>query len=288
VKPSKRQIADRIASALVGVVKGEPGGTESLQAALAAYDEALFSRKDDGPPSTSEDDAPPEKTAEHVDGSAPAQFIYGGNVYVPNGARYIAATASRSAKYATLTDPKKTPQTLALMARAARFPSGPAFNFNPKLPFDGGKKANQRYPYRFQGHHLIPTEVYRDKKVWPEEVLGIRAPTPYDINQGRNVILLPAKPEMIDVHGLPCHFSNHAAYTGQVEEAMTTVVDELKALIDKKEHPKNVSQALKDRLGEVEDLAWDLVCEIGKGLQRDGAQTTAARTPLAGGEGRLV
>jgi hypothetical protein len=288
-QPGNREIANSIAAALTeAVVKGR---ANPLQAAVANYRDkaSTFRPEPDAPPLANARSTGTEPAKKHVDKRSPPRFIWGGIPFAPNGARYIAGNAGRNERYSNFSHLDPTIQRT--VSDAAAFPRGPVFNFNSKMPFVPGKrKAGQRYPYHYEAHHLLPRAMFGQLlettlKPYKDVVLKID----YDINNGRNIIMLPEGPEHTAVHRLPCHFTDHPNYTKKVESYLTDFANAVNeaAANASPEHPEITDQTLADKLHQIEDKCWTLVCQLGNHIHLNSRLASVNRLGLLRGKGGL-
>lgn len=121
----------------------------------------------------------------------------------------------------------------------------------------------QRHPYPWQAHHLLPQSVFFDKNTpFNEEQMMVLRRSFYDINNGHNIVMLPAVAKYSPVHTLIVHFSDHPAYTSHVQTRMDEVSAELDKVFKKaKEEKKHLAmfEAILKALHVLEDEFWSLV-----------------------------
>ncbi|OJH34179.1 AHH domain-containing protein [Cystobacter ferrugineus] len=119
-------------------------------------------------------------------------------------------------------------------------------------------------PYANQGHHLLPEEAFSDKFFDSNQFRMLQG-VDYNINNGENIIFLPAREEDTAFHLLPFHQGPHPDYTRQVDADMQDVKDVLdKALAKDKKHKKwNPPEDLKDKLMKLQEDYWDMLVAAG-------------------------
>lgn len=129
-----------------------------------------------------------------------------------------------------------------------------------------------RAPYINQAHHLIPTSyLNRFPHHWQREVLKR---VDYDINNGRNIMFLPAQAQDSWFHLLPRHQSKHPRYTKVVASdaaAMSRQLEKYKNSEPCKEKDELGDSILKS-LHDKQNDYWDLL----KGAFAKGALTANA------------
>ncbi|MBJ6761924.1 AHH domain-containing protein [Myxococcaceae bacterium JPH2] len=119
-------------------------------------------------------------------------------------------------------------------------------------------------PYVNQGHHLLPEEAFSDK-FFDSKQLRMLQGVDYNINNGENIIFLPARQKDTAFHLLPFHQGSHPDYTRQVNVDMQAVKRALsKALQKDKKHKKwNPPEDLKDKLMKLQEDYWDMLVAAG-------------------------
>lgn len=219
------------------------------------------------------------EAAEHADDSKPNQAILskepGG--YAQRGHDFLAANKSFVANREV--SPAGVYQDFSrdylekiakLCEKHTAFPDGPVANFNPGARSATGQKANQRFPYSWEAHHMVPASAFdlKDKYGRPafkDDEKKLLLKTRYDVNHGHNIIMLPKLAWGAPVHGLLQHPSDHPEYTkkviGMLQEVAKTVQKQVK-----KPPPnhKNIYANFFDRLKKVEDDCWDFLVDLGR------------------------
>ncbi|NMO13968.1 AHH domain-containing protein [Pyxidicoccus fallax] len=151
---------------------------------------------------------------------------------------------------------EKWMQVVMFPEAGGRFP-GEQGNFYYLSP------QGQRFPYPWQAHHLIPQSVFFDKNTpFNEDQMMVLKRSFYDINNGHNIIMLPADPKYSPVHKLLVHFSDHPAYTSHIQSRMDEVSAELDKIFKKaKKEKKHLApfKAILKALHVLEDEFWSLV-----------------------------
>ncbi|WIG93266.1 AHH domain-containing protein [Myxococcus sp. SDU36] len=119
-------------------------------------------------------------------------------------------------------------------------------------------------PYINQAHHLLPEEAFSDK-YFDSDQMRMLLGVDYDINNGENIIFLPALARDSEFHRLPHHSGSHPAYSAVVSDDMSTVRDLLKTALekDKKHKEWNPPEDVKTQLMDLQLDYWDMVSAAG-------------------------
>lgn len=119
-------------------------------------------------------------------------------------------------------------------------------------------------PYINQAHHLLPEEAFSDKYFDSDQMRMLRG-VDYNINNGENIIFLPAVARDSEFHRLPHHSGSHPGYSEHVKNDMDVVRTALdKALAKDKKHKEwNPPTDVKDVLTRLEVKYWHLVSAAG-------------------------
>ncbi|WP_395816903.1 AHH domain-containing protein [Archangium minus] len=122
-------------------------------------------------------------------------------------------------------------------------------------------------PYEFEAHHILPYEAFHyetnGKPVIDAKARAFLNLTPYDINNGHNIAMLPAKNQHVPVHAMVQHPSDHPPWTLLVLEEIKEIAANIKERIAQKKKPHQVLDAIVDELHEVEEKMWDELCSLG-------------------------
>lgn len=214
-----------------------------------------------------------EEAAPHVSSLARYRAILAkGSDYARNGAAYIRSNHSSDYSDFSHLGPSGFLAEVTARAGLAR-----PLNFNPVL-------AGQSQPYPWRAHHMIPGEAFytEDSEGKPvfekEENFDILLQTPYDIDHGHNMILLPGVAWAVPVHALLQHPNNHNGYTQEVVERLKRIDSEIDTLRGQnKSHEAivpDVFEALKrlesDLWGELLDESRTAVRGAAEGHRHDG------------------
>ena len=161
----------------------------------------------------------------HASPLTPYKAILGkGTAYARNGASYI--RNNRPGEYNTFGHLGPFDFQADIAGRASISQGN---NFNPMA-------SGQTLPYRWQAHHLIPEEAFytEDSSGKPivdkDENFDILLQTPYDIDHGHNLILLPSVSWAVPVHALLQHPNNHNDYTEDVIQGLKRINSEIDTL----------------------------------------------------------
>ncbi len=121
----------------------------------------------------------------------------------------------------------------------------------------------QRFPYPWQAHHLLPQSVFFEENApFTDEQMMVLKRSFYNINNGHNIIMLPADPKYSAVHRLMVHFSDHPAYTGRIQTRMDRIAMELDKVFKKARREKDhlaPFKAILKALHQAEDEFWSLL-----------------------------
>lgn len=144
-----------------------------------------------------------------------------------------------------------------------------ASNFNSQAKMktlQGTVHSAQFMPYSWEAHHLIPAEALKeDGKVFGDKEYQVLLKTDYDINNGNNLIALPASGSDFyqPIHSLLLHPGSHPDYTTHVKQVVKKLSKELKNLKEDELHPDAV-ELTSVNLKQIEDTLWDQIVKMGK------------------------
>ncbi|MBZ4417485.1 AHH domain-containing protein [Myxococcus sp. RHSTA-1-4] len=207
------------------------------------------------------------EAAPHVDPGNPKRAILAkGSSYARNGAAYIRGT--RPSEYSTF--PHLGPAAFQADVQSRASISQPS-NFNPEL-------TGQSLPYPWRAHHLIPGEAFYTEDSEgelifdKEENFDIVLQTPYDIDHGHNLILLPSLAWAVPVHALMQHPNNHNGYTKDVMHRMKSIDNQVDTLRGKRlEHAAIVANVFEE-LKSLESDLWDELLDESRAAVRGAAE----------------
>ncbi|NOK02203.1 MULTISPECIES: AHH domain-containing protein [Myxococcus] len=119
-------------------------------------------------------------------------------------------------------------------------------------------------PYINQAHHLLPEEAFSDKNFTSDQMRMLRG-VDYNINNGENIIFLPAVARDSEFHRLPHHMGSHPAYSRLVSDDMRRVRNLLDNALakDKKHKEWNPPEDVKTELMDFQLDYWDMVSTAG-------------------------
>jgi HNH/ENDO VII superfamily nuclease len=140
-----------------------------------------------------------------------------------------------------------------------------------------------RKPYPNQGHHILPCELFSRRSeeggkqggVFGTEELRVFYRLEYDVNNGNNVIFLPALTKHCDVHQLPYHIGSHPTYTANVSQDVEQINAQLKKSLEKPCEDWTPPESIPRQVKKYEDLYWDWIVLFGENEQ--GASINAFR-----------
>jgi hypothetical protein len=187
----------------------------------------------------------------HASSLRPYKAILGkGTSYARNGAAYIRSTrASEYSSFGHLGPPAFQADV------ASRASITQPINFNPML-------SGQKQPYHWQAHHLIPGEAFytedsSGKPIFDKaENFDILLQTPYDIDHGHNMVMLPALSWAVPVHALLQHPNNHNGYTRDVLQALKGIDSAIDTLRGQGKPHEGIVGDVFDDLKKVEEHLW--------------------------------
>ncbi|WP_052519239.1 AHH domain-containing protein [Archangium violaceum] len=184
--------------------------------------------------------------------------------YRKNGYKHIKGNGGRKSVYADLDVIQGALQTLGTGVRGKGVTAGSKAHARRYTFTYGNNFRIGKSPYANQGHHLLPEEAFLDK-FFDSNQLRMLQGVDYNINNGENIIFLPARLEDTAFHLLPFHQGRHPAYTEKVDADMEQVRDVLdKALAKDKKHKQwNPPEDLKDRLMNLQKDYWDMLVAAG-------------------------
>lgn len=128
-------------------------------------------------------------------------------------------------------------------------------------------------PYPNQGHHLLPCEVFTARSkdddnpnngAFGDAELEVLYHLKYDLNNGNNVIFLPALAKNHGVHQLPSHCGSHPKYTAQVTKDMERINQLLKKALGQPCEDWKPPASIVDELVKLENAYWKWVVVFGE------------------------
>lgn len=216
-----------------------------------------------------EKDNEQQPSGPHANSLAPEPAILFKNErdYRRKGATYI--RENRASEYDNFThlSPAKFQADVAFWAGITPQPS----NFNPMF-------SGESQPYPWRAHHLIPGEAFytedtSGKPVFDkEENFKILKQTPYDIDHGHNMILLPSQDWAVPVHALLHHPCQHNGYSLDVMDGLKEIDLQIDTLRGQgKPHEAIVAKVFKE-LQNLESELWDILIEESRKAVRGAAE----------------
>ncbi|NMO15070.1 AHH domain-containing protein [Pyxidicoccus fallax] len=187
----------------------------------------------------------------HASSLAPYKAILGkGTNYARNGATYI--RSNRASEYSTFEHLGPADFQASVAAHASIVQPS---NFNPTL-------SGQTLPYLWQAHHMIPGEAFytedsSGKPVFDKaENFDILLQTPYDIDHGHNLIILPNISWAVPVHSLLQHPNNHNGYTLDVMQGLKSIDSAIDTLRGQEKPHEDIVANVFDDLKKLEENLW--------------------------------
>ncbi len=215
-----------------------------------------------------------EEAAPHANDQYPNRAILAkGSYYARNGATYIRGT--RPTEYNTY--PHLGPAAFQTDVQARASITLP-INFNPTL-------TGQSQPYSWQAHHMIPGEAFytEDASGQPifdkQENFDILLQTPYDIDHGHNMILLPYAAWAVPVHALLQHPNNHNDYTTEVMQRLKDIDIEIDTLRGQGEEHEAIVANVFSQLKDLESDLWDDIIKASRNAVRGAAEGKLYKGP---------
>ncbi|MBJ6761550.1 AHH domain-containing protein [Myxococcaceae bacterium JPH2] len=141
------------------------------------------------------------------------------------------------------------------------------YHFNHFAADNGGT------PYPNEGHHMLPCELFlqREESGDPEKggLFGeierqILLRVKYDVNNGNNVIFLPAALNLCGVHQLPYHAGSHPGYSSKVRADLKRIDAMLKDQAKKLCETWNPPDSIPDQLMKLENKYWNWIVLFGE------------------------
>ncbi len=122
-------------------------------------------------------------------------------------------------------------------------------------------------PYKFAAHHILPYEAFHyetdGKPVLDAKARAYLSLAPYDVNNGHNIALLPAKNHHVPVHAMIQHPSDHPPWTLLALREIKKVAAGIKQRIAQKKKPHQILDAIVDELHKAEESMWKKLCALG-------------------------
>ncbi|NVJ04723.1 AHH domain-containing protein [Myxococcus sp. AM001] len=212
-------------------------------------------------------DASQEEAAPHANPQYPKRAsLSKGTQYNKNGASYI--RGSRPTEYNTYPHLGPAAFQADVQSRASITQPG---NFNPSL-------SGVSQPYAWRGHHLIPGEAFytedsTGKPIFDEpENFDILLQTPYDIDHGHNVILLPYEAWAVPVHALICHPNNHNDYSRDVIQRLKSIDNEIDTLRGQATEHEAIVANVFSQLKDLESDLWEDLLDESRSAVRSAAE----------------
>lgn len=211
-------------------------------------------------------------TKEHVDSNARPKAVLGKNsIYQENGTRYLREHDGRGV-YRNFSH-EHLKKIRKLVRSVAEFPEGPPQNFDRKAPSAKGKASGAKWPYAWEAHHLIPGDVFTHMKagtrgksepIFTPEQYKLLTKSEYDVNNGHNIIMLPAENWAVPIHVLLQHPSDHPEYTKMVLMQCQSISEKLQSHVAKnnKKHKENLEKAIVQELHDLEEDLWDFIVSL--------------------------
>lgn len=203
----------------------------------------------------------------HASPLTPHRAILGkGTNYARNGSTYI--RSNRLGEYSAFGHLGPTAFQAGVASRAS---IAEGSNFNPAV-------SGQTLPYRWQAHHLIPGEAFYSEDasgkpvIDKDENFDILLQTPYDIDHGHNLVILPSVSWAVPVHALLQHPNNHNDYTQDVMEGLGHVDAEIDTLRGQGKPHEAIVGSVFEQLKSLETQLWTLLLKRSRRAVRGAAE----------------
>lgn len=142
-------------------------------------------------------------------------------------------------------------------------------NFKPKA-------RGAHYPYRHQWHHLIPSAaleqgLYHDE--YRRKPILCLVVGKYNINHGKNIVLLPEEAQVGQIVKWPIHPNNHPKYNAYTKEKLKGARDKLAGALKRNDgdvHDMNEKTAARSA-ADVRRLSQDLYDQLEEWGRKGGA-----------------
>ncbi|MFP2926518.1 AHH domain-containing protein [Pyxidicoccus sp. 3LG] len=127
-------------------------------------------------------------------------------------------------------------------------------------------------PYPNQGHHILPCELFSRRSdeggkqggAFGTEELRVFYRLDYNVNNGNNVIFLPASLNHCSVHQLPYHVGSHPTYTAQVSKDVEQINAQLKKSLEKPCEDWTPPESIPEEVKVYEDKYWGFIVVFGE------------------------
>ncbi|WP_395838032.1 AHH domain-containing protein [Cystobacter fuscus] len=213
------------------------------------------------------DNSAQESAGPHASSLVEYRAILGkGSYYARSAAKYI--RANRASEYNDF--PHLGPATFRAEVSAQAGLTQPS-NFNTEF-------SGQKQPYLWQAHHMIPgeafyTEDFNGQPIFDKPVnFDIVLQTPYDIDHGHNMIMLPGESWSVPVHALMQHPNNHNNYTQDVMQGLKRIDSGIDTLRGQNKPHETIVADVFQELKDLETELWELLLEESRTTVRGAAE----------------
>lgn len=120
-------------------------------------------------------------------------------------------------------------------------------------------------PYLNHAHHLIPANAFINQ--FTSQQQNVLRKIKYDVNNGNNLIFLPATLEATRYHLLPWHQTDdyHRKYSKKVKDSAIEIEKKINEFLSDKTkcETEDPPQDIADEMVQYENQLWDLVIGLG-------------------------
>ncbi|MDH5179479.1 MAG: AHH domain-containing protein [Gammaproteobacteria bacterium] len=180
--------------------------------------------------------------------------LYHGNAYRQKGHKEIKGSGRKS-RY------NKTNQIKAGLAKLPfpRVPDRAETSHAKRYHFAYGKNfTHYRIPYYNQAHHMLPQEFWDPLD---SEQKAILRTLKYSINNGKNIVFLPANNTGWHIHKLPKHNGSHPTYSRAVLKDSKAIKKDLNKAVREKKKCETYTppQSILEKLMQLQNDYWDII-----------------------------
>ena len=205
-----------------------------------------------------------QKGEQHVSSSEPLKGVLAKDgKYAQNGHDYLKAQNGRGV-YQNVNHPYFA-HIKDLVADRCKFPdTKQPDNFNPASLY------KQKRPYPWQAHHILPGESFycelSSGPIFTSEQIDLILKSDYNINDGHNIMMMPALNRHVCVHMLMQHAGSHNQYSVMVMKGLKKLSDKLKKIVDQKKDHEDITANVADELRKMEDAYWNWLVKVSRSV----------------------
>jgi hypothetical protein len=205
-----------------------------------------------------------QKGEEHVASDEPLKGVLAKDgKYAQNGHDYLKSVNGRGV-YQNVDHPYFA-HIKDLVADRCKFPDAKQpDNFNPASQY------KQKRPYPWQAHHILPGEAFycelSSGPIFTPEQIELILKSDYNINDGHNIMMMPALNRHVCVHRLMQHAGSHNKYSVMVMKGLKKLSDKLKKIVDQKKEHEDVTANVAEELRKMEDAYWNWLVKVSRSV----------------------